>query len=834
MPGIFDTVVDANVQALLRREQRLLVELRETLEREQVDERRRVDELLATLEDLFTIVIVGEFNAGKSSLINALFGAKLRVEGPIPVDDVISILRYGEQASQRQLSDYVVEQFYPVEFLRNITLVDTPGTNSIVQRHQEITEDYIPRADLVLFVTSIDRPLSESERKFLEYIREWGKKVVFVLNKIDTKTDEEIAQVVEYLKTNVRAIFGFDPVIFPVREAGLERSRQPPRDGRAAASTRWRTTSSSVLSEKERIRIKLTAPLETILSLSKKQFRMIESRREVLAADKARIDVDHRSARAGARAIWSANFRQFVVRIDNLLMDLERRGLDFLDRYVRIQHVMMLRDASRFREEFERQVFQGWKGNIDTTIQEAVDWLVKENMKLWNGTVDAFHRRAEADAKNEEVIGRVGREFAYNREEVYSRMRRNAEQRLSVVRRERGEPPHHRQRHARRPPLLRPRRRRPRPRLSADHRRQQHRRRRHRPHRRDDAPRHELPDPPVQAHARRRKSSTAASKRCARSCRNRSTASPPPRSTACSAASPAPSSPTSASTPPSRRRSSGSRRSWRRSRREANEIMANVGVATRLTPGSRCAGGSRGATAEQPAGTPALHCYRYNPPPYGDHGSDQGSAEARRRDGHRQRLALQQAHLGEAAVPDHPRRQRLSCSASSRRRKSPRSRGTTPSARRRSRPSASPATSCAEPRAPGGVELHVEEFEVIGLAEPYPISPKEHGTDFLMDHRHLWLRSTKQHAVLRVRSEIEKAIRDFFYERDFVLIDSPILTANAAARGRRRSSRPTTSATRRTSRSPASSTSSPRPRRSARSTASARRSAPRSRRRAAT
>jgi hypothetical protein len=93
---------------------------------------------------------------------------------------------------------------------------------------------------------------------------------------------------------------------------------------------------------------------------------------------------------------------------------------------------MMLRDSSRFREEFERQVFQGWKGNIDTTIQEAVDWLVKENLKLWNGTVDAFHRRAESDAKNDEVIGRVGREFAYNREEVTSRMRSNAEQRLSA------------------------------------------------------------------------------------------------------------------------------------------------------------------------------------------------------------------------------------------------------------------------------------------------------------------------------------------------------------------------------------------------------------------
>ena len=86
----------------------------------------------------------------------------------------------------------------------------------------------------------------------------------------------------------------------------------------------------------------------------------------------------------------------------------------------------------------------------------------------------------------------------------------------------------------------------------------------------------------------------------------------------------------------------------------------------------------------------------------------------------------------------------------------------------------------AEARAPGGVELGVESIEITGPSVDYPISPKEHGTDFLMNHRHLWLRSSKQYAVLRIRNEIEKGIRDFFYDRDFVLIDSPILTANAA------------------------------------------------------
>ncbi|HVS33413.1 MAG TPA: dynamin family protein [Thermoanaerobaculia bacterium] len=433
MPGIFDTVVDPAIQALLRRESRLLVQLRETLEREQAEERRRVDDLLATLEDLFTIVIVGEFNAGKSSLINALFGVKLRVEGPIPVDDRISLLRFGQKETQRTISDFVVEQEYPVELLRNITLVDTPGTNSIVQRHQEITEDYIPRADVVLFVTSIDRPLSESERKFLEYIREWGKKVVFVLNKIDTKTPEEVDQVMEYLSANVRSIFGFDPTIFPVSSKLALESKSGAATPREWTRSRFEALEDylfSVLSEKERVRIKLMAPLDTILSLSKRQFTMIEARRELLAKDRARIEsITGQLERA--RVDMEGNFRQFVMRIDNLMMDLERRGIDFLDRYVRLQHIMLLRDSLRFREEFERQVFQGFKGNIDTTIQESVDWLVKENLKLWNGTVEAFHRSAASDARDSEIVGRVGREFAYNREEIYSRIRTNAEQRLS-------------------------------------------------------------------------------------------------------------------------------------------------------------------------------------------------------------------------------------------------------------------------------------------------------------------------------------------------------------------------------------------------------------------
>jgi asparaginyl-tRNA synthetase len=86
----------------------------------------------------------------------------------------------------------------------------------------------------------------------------------------------------------------------------------------------------------------------------------------------------------------------------------------------------------------------------------------------------------------------------------------------------------------------------------------------------------------------------------------------------------------------------------------------------------------------------------------------------------------------------------------------------------------------ADPRAPGGYELSVRDLEVIQESHEYPITPKEHGVDFLMNNRHLWLRSSRQHAILRIRHSIVRSIRDFLDDNGFTLVDSPILTGNAA------------------------------------------------------
>src|SRR5213075_2626056 len=85
----------------------------------------------------------------------------------------------------------------------------------------------------------------------------------------------------------------------------------------------------------------------------------------------------------------------------------------------------------------------------------------------------------------------------------------------------------------------------------------------------------------------------------------------------------------------------------------------------------------------------------------------------------------------------------------------------------------------ADPRSPIGYELGVTDLRVVARSDEYPITPKEHGTAFLLDHRHLWLRSARQHALLRVRSEVIKACRDYFDEHGFTLLDAPIFTPAA-------------------------------------------------------
>ncbi|MDF1658836.1 MAG: dynamin family protein [Verrucomicrobiales bacterium] len=165
--------------------------------------------LLANLEDPFLFVVVGEVNAGKSTLLNALFGEDFCNTDVIPTTDRIAFFKYGEEAHEFDFSDDIVEVFRPNHFLKDFNLVDTPGTNSIESDHQQITEQFLPMADLAIFVFSVTNPWGASTWDFLDRIHhQWKKKVIFVLQQCDLRTDEEVAAILEHLQKTAHHRFG--------------------------------------------------------------------------------------------------------------------------------------------------------------------------------------------------------------------------------------------------------------------------------------------------------------------------------------------------------------------------------------------------------------------------------------------------------------------------------------------------------------------------------------------------------------------------------------------------------------------------------------------------
>lgn len=193
-----------------------------------------IDNLIASLKEPFVFVVVGEVNVGKSTFLNALFGQDFSLTGVMPTTGKILFFRHGEEHSVVPVTPTLDEVYAPVDFLRDFHIVDTPGTNSVENEHQMITERFVPIADLVIFVFSAMNPWGASAWQFLEKVhREWMRHVIFVLQQSDLRSPEEIQVITDYMGQLTRQRFGRDFPLYAVsakkaflaRDAGIERER---------------------------------------------------------------------------------------------------------------------------------------------------------------------------------------------------------------------------------------------------------------------------------------------------------------------------------------------------------------------------------------------------------------------------------------------------------------------------------------------------------------------------------------------------------------------------------------------------------------------------------
>jgi small GTP-binding protein len=414
-------ILSEREQDLRAREHELLDRLAGALERfgtdVDADDLRRFQEARDQLEGLFLLVVAGEFNSGKSSFINALLGERVLPEGVTPTTDRINRLRYGAEPSEHLLEAYLLDRTYPADLLREITIVDTPGTNAIIRRHEELTRDFLPRSDLVLFVTSADRPFTESERGFLEQIREWGKKIVFVVNKIDILTrPEDQQQVLDFVRDNAAALVGEPPRLFAVsaRDALAARAAGSAEGWQASGFEAMEQYLVRTLDQQERIRLKLLNPLNVGLRLAARYKDVAFQRLKLLAQDIETIQsIDRQLALFHDEMVRDVEPR--LSRLDVLLGDMEQRGMRFFEETLRIGRIRTLLDSEGVRRAFEREVIGDTPAQLEAETGRIIDWIVERNLKAWQD-VSGYIDRRQIDRHREGMVGEVGGSFTYNRQ----------------------------------------------------------------------------------------------------------------------------------------------------------------------------------------------------------------------------------------------------------------------------------------------------------------------------------------------------------------------------------------------------------------------------------
>ncbi|MGV8049819.1 MAG: dynamin family protein [Anaerolineaceae bacterium] len=351
------------------------------------------------LDELFLIVVVGEFNSGKSALINALLGQRILAEGVTPTTIRVTLVRWGEQTSEQVIDEGFSIFTYPLPLLKELNIVDSPGTNAIIRQHERLTNEYVPRSDLVLFTTSSDRPLTESERQFLEKILSWGKKVTLIINKSDIlENDAAVEQVRDFVLTHTSSVLGIQPEIF-VTSAKLAQkatlTEDPEEKARLRAASGLDALESYItdtLDDKVRLELKLQNPLGVAGNLQRQAEEFNRVQAEDLQEDNLLVQ-SLESMISNYDKELQSEIHPRLAEVENILQKFETRGQEFFDSTMRLANIGKMAKSEKIKAKFEQEVMANVSQEIDEKVQSLIDWLVDKDLSVWYQVMAALERR---------------------------------------------------------------------------------------------------------------------------------------------------------------------------------------------------------------------------------------------------------------------------------------------------------------------------------------------------------------------------------------------------------------------------------------------------------
>jgi len=368
-----------------------------------------LQDAILQLDELFLLVVVGEFNAGKSALVNAMLGEKVLLEGATPTTSRVTLVKWGEKAAEQVVDENFSIYTYPLPLLKELNIVDTPGTNAVIRYHERLTNEFVPRSDLVLFTTSADHPLTESERQFLERILAWGKKVVFALNKADIIENEVALQEVRsFVLKHATTVLGDTPEFFPV-SARLAQRALSELDGEKRRSL-WVASGldaleqyiTATLDDTTRLRLKFSNPLGVADNLVTQAANSTQAQIEDLKED-LKTSASLESTITDYERDLQNELRPRLAEMENILHRLEQRGLDFFDTTIRLTRIQELMRGDKVRSEFEKNVLGDVPQQIEEQVQRLIDWLVQKDLQEWQRVMTYVQRRRALHS--EHIVG---------------------------------------------------------------------------------------------------------------------------------------------------------------------------------------------------------------------------------------------------------------------------------------------------------------------------------------------------------------------------------------------------------------------------------------------
>jgi len=398
----------------LRDEKEALADMRQTLTELGVAREglMNLQEATLQLDELFLIVVVGEFNAGKSALVNALLGDGVLREGLTPTTSRVTLVKWGEQAGEQVIDEGYAIYTHPLRLLKEVNIVDTPGTNAVIRQHERLTNEFIPRSDLVLFITSADRPMTESERQFLQRILTWGKKIVFVLNKADIfESEAALREVEEFLRQHAAEVLGSAPVLF---SASARMARRAWTEPDPEQRTLLRASSqldaleqyiTATLDDSARLRLKFMNPLGVADHLIFEAEQALQARAAGLQEDRETADALE-AVIGGYQRDLDGELGPRLAEVENILHRLQQRGLDFFDSNLRLTNIQNLVRGDKVRGQFEKQVLADVPQQIEEQVQRMIDWLVQKDLHEWQQVMSYLQRRKSAHIDH--MVGESG------------------------------------------------------------------------------------------------------------------------------------------------------------------------------------------------------------------------------------------------------------------------------------------------------------------------------------------------------------------------------------------------------------------------------------------